>query len=60
MDEERSTLGQPLQAPHLSNNWFGPMPKKNTTESQKEQSARFRAEVERLIAGWQTKPHRGR
>ena len=26
------------------------MPKKKTTESQKEQSARFRAEVERLIA----------
>ena len=26
------------------------MPKKKTNESQKEQSARFRAEVERLIA----------
>ena len=32
------------------------MPKKKTTESQKEQSARFRAEVERLIAAGELNP----
>ena len=32
------------------------MPKKKTTESQKEQSARFRAEVERLIAAGELSP----
>ena len=32
------------------------MPKKKTTESQKEQSARFRAEVERLIAVGELSP----
>ena len=32
------------------------MPKKKTTESQKEQSARFRAEVERLIAADELNP----
>ena len=37
------------QVPHLSNNWFGLMPKKKATESQKEQSTRLRAEVERMI-----------
>ena len=32
------------------------MPKKKTTESQKELSARFRAEVERLIAAGELSP----
>ena len=32
------------------------MPKKKTTESQKEQSARFRAEVDRLIAAGALSP----
>ena len=32
------------------------MPKKKTTESQKEQSARFRAEVERLVAAGDLSP----
>ena len=32
------------------------MPKKKTTESQKEQSARFRAEVARLIAAGEPSP----
>ena len=32
------------------------MPKKKTAESQKEQSARFRAEVERLIAAGELSP----
>ena len=32
------------------------MPKKKTTESQKEQSARFRAEVARLIAAGELSP----
>ena len=32
------------------------MPKKKTTESQQEQSARFRAEVERMIAAGELSP----
>ena len=32
------------------------MPKKKATESQKEQSARFRAEVERMIAAGELSP----
>ena len=32
------------------------MPKKKTTESQTEQSARFRAEVERMIAAGELSP----
>ena len=32
------------------------MPKKKTNESQKEQSARFRAEIERLIAAGELSP----
>ncbi len=32
------------------------MPKKKTTETQEEQSARFRAEVERMIAAGELNP----
>ncbi len=50
MGEVRSILGLRQQAPNRSNNRFVLMPKMKRTESQKEQIARFRAEVERLIA----------